>query len=83
MRYVIKDKALHIQSEQETTGGGSARTVQAWMMKVRARGCRSLVVHLPASPKYYAIVNEMTIAACILNRNLGSTVDVSFTTQRM
>lgn len=83
MEFRITGNTLTIESNQVTTGGGSARTVQHWMMQARANRCNTLVVHLPWSANYATIKSEMLRAAARLNLNMSRSVVVAFTTREL
>lgn len=83
MKVKIEGNTMSIQSTQIKAGGGSARTVQNWMMKARANRCKNLVVHLPWSENYTTIKSEMSRAAARLNLNMSRSVAVAFTTREL
>lgn len=83
MKVKIEGDTMSIQSTQIKAGGGSARTVQNWMMKARANRCNTLVVHLPWSVNCATIESEMLRAAARLNLNMSRSVAVAFTIRKL
>lgn len=81
MEFRITGNTLTIESNQVTTGGGSARTVQHWMMKARMFRCKRLVVSLPNGPLLDEIRTEMSMAASRLNLAMSRRIDVDFVTR--
>lgn len=77
----VEGKTLHVQSHQYTMGGGSARSIQNWMMKARLYKCNTLVVHLPRCYYRDDVMRQMRKAAFQLNLNMSRSIPVHFTEQ--
>lgn len=79
----IEGKTLHVQSHQYSLGGGSARSIQNWMMRARLYKCNAVVVHLPRCYRRDEIRGQMSKAAFQLNLNMSRSVNVTFVDTRL